>query len=66
MRDLYKAHPYCCTREEWINANYGIKLDDVPFMVCNSWEHAMKVHDILKKRHPSCNWRISIKTKGVY
>lgn len=62
-----KLHnPYMCTRESWENANYGIVLDDTPFMVCSDWEHLNKCYDILKKRHPTSKFYMVNKTKGVY
>ena len=62
----WKYRPYCCTMEEWLNANYGISLDDIPFCVCRSYEHCNRVYDILKKRHPTSKWAMHTKTKGVY
>lgn len=62
----FKARPYCCTMQEWIDCNYGVRMDGVPFMACKSDEHAWRAYNILKKRHPGANWTVSNKTKGVY
>lgn len=69
----YKIKPYCsiaCKHrdaiEAWENANYGIKLDDIPFCACTSHEHMCKMYDILKKRHPTSKFYMVVKTKGIY
>ena len=72
MNDI-KHKPYCNTLQKWRdaidtweNANYGIKLNDIPFCVCTSHEHMSKMYDILKKRHPTSKFYMVVKTKGVY
>ena len=62
----WRGKPYCCTHDEWINANYGVRMDGVPFIACKNEEHAWRVYNILKERHPGVQWTVSVKTKGVY
>lgn len=69
----YKNIPYCSMArgrknaiDAWENANYGIKLDDIPFCICTSFERMERIYEILKKRHPTSKFTMVIKTKGVY
>lgn len=61
-----KNKPYCCTLQEWLECNYGVRMDGVPFMACKSWEQMERAYKVLKKRHPGAHWTMTNKTKGVY
>lgn len=61
-----RNRPYCCTGEEWKDANYGIMMDGIPFSVCVNDKHMERMYDVLKKRHPGAKWTMVVKTRGVY